>query len=73
MNMTPTPMAGRPGTGRGGSMNKTDLSTLILKHDCEISELKTSTAQMLMLWKAVGAFALVCLGAWLTVQLGGAA
>ena len=54
-------------------MNKSDLSTLILKHDCEISELKTSTATMLMLWKAVGAFALVCLGAWLTVQLGGAA
>jgi hypothetical protein len=53
-------------------MNKTDLVDLILKHDCEISELKTSTAQMLMLWKAVGTVALVCLGAWLTQFWGGA-
>ena len=52
-------------------MNKADLSTLILKHGCEISELKASTATMLMLWRAVGAVALVCLGTWLAVQFGG--
>jgi hypothetical protein len=50
-------------------MNKTDLSTLILKHDNEITELKTATAQMMLLWKAVGMVALVSLGAWLSTQL----
>lgn len=54
-------------------MNKADLSALILKHDCEISELKTSTATMLLLWKIVGLVALAGLTVWLTVQLGAAA
>jgi len=47
-------------------MNKRDFTDLVLKHSEEISELRSSTAQMLLLWKIVGAAALVLLGSWLT-------
>ncbi len=50
-----------------------NLESLVLKHSEEISELKSSTATMLLLWRIVGAVALVVFGAWLTGQIGGAA
>ena len=53
-------------------MNKTDIQALLLRHDEAIRELERSTAQMLMLWKIVGATALVALGVVLT-KIGGIA
>ncbi len=47
---------------RGGFMNKTDIRTLLLKHDSVIGQLERASAQMMMIWKAVGAIALVAVG-----------
>lgn len=51
-------------------MSKADANALLLKHDAEITQLKISTSHMLFLWKAVGAVALVAMGAWLTSLFG---
>jgi len=49
-------------------MNK--IETLLYKHDAEITQLKISTSQMMILWRVVGMVALVALGAWLTSLFG---
>ena len=54
-------------------MSKCNLEPLVLKHSTEISELKSSTATMLMLWKIVGYVSLAALTVWLTSQFGGSA
>ena len=54
-------------------MNKSDVAELLCRHDQEITELQKATAQMMQLWRLVGAVALVCLGTWLAVNFGGAA
>ena len=45
-------------------MNKTDTQALLLKHDIEITELQKASAQMMLIWRLVGAVALVAFGAW---------
>ena len=52
-------------------MNKCNLESLVLKHSEEISELKSISGQMMLLWQIVGTVALVVLGAWLAGQFGG--
>lgn len=47
------------------TMAKNELTQLILKHDEEISQLKVSTGQMMLLWKIVGTVSLVAVGVWL--------
>ena len=47
-------------------MNKADIQAMLLHHDAAIRELEKSSAQMMLLWKAVGAAALVGLGVLLT-------
>jgi hypothetical protein len=47
-------------------MSKTDIQAILLHHDAAIRELEKSSAQMLIIWKAVGAAALVGLGVLLT-------
>lgn len=47
------------------TMNKYEAHQLILKHDEEITRLKVSIGQMVLLWKIVGAVALVAIGVWL--------
>jgi len=46
-------------------MTKLEVSQIILKHDEEITQLKVSTANMMLLWKIVGVSALVVLGVFL--------
>ena len=53
-------------------MSKCNLESLVLKHSEEISELKSTSGRMMMLWQIVGTVALVVLGAWLAGQFGGA-
>lgn len=46
-------------------MANKEVTQLIIKHDEEISQLKVSTGQMMLLWKIVGAVSLVAVGVWL--------
>ena len=39
-------------------MSKCNLETLVLKHSEEISQLKTASGRMMLLWQIVGAVAL---------------
>lgn len=47
-------------------MDKLEVNALLTKHSDEISELKIVSAQMMMIWKAVGTVALIALGVYLT-------
>ena len=50
-------------------MSKHQLEALLLKHDEEITQLRISTGQMVLIWRAVGMLALVAVGAWLSKYL----
>ena len=52
-------------------MSKEEFRALLLQHDNAIRTLELSTANMLLLWRIVGAVALVALGVWLTAILQG--
>ena len=53
-------------------MSRCNLESLVLKHAEEITELQKASSNMMLLWRIVGAVALVMLGAWLTGQIGSA-
>ncbi len=58
--------------GRHNRVSRCNLESLVLKHTEEITELQKASSNMMLLWRIVGAVALVMLGAWLTGQSGAA-
>jgi len=45
-------------------MNKADVTNLLSVHSKEITQLQIATSKMMLLWRVVGAVALVALGSW---------
>lgn len=50
-------------------MSKSDILKILDKHDEAIRGLEKSTAEMMLIWKIVGAVALVTLGAWFSTLI----
>ena len=50
-------------------MNKQDVASLLTKHDEAIRRLETSSGQMMLLWKVVGAAVLVVLSVYLNSMI----
>ena len=46
-------------------MTKRDIAALLQKHDEEIMQLKIATSQMMLIWRIVGALAILAFGKYL--------